>query len=355
MNVNDVDKENVNASNKSVAIDTNENHDNAKNITKHGVKAFGEDRNLWKTLMSWPSGIKYIINRDKSDFVWTNIVILSLMQIIGLYALFFLVPKAYFKTLVYATAMHFWCGLSITAGMHRLYSHKSYKATLPLRLFWVIGATLAYENSVFTWARDHRVHHKYSETDADPHDSRRGLFFAHMGWLMVKKTDELKKMKDVVDVSDLLEDKLVVFQHTYYKFLLFSMTALVVYLPTQLWNETLLISFGTQVLRIITTHHFTWFINSIAHWEGEYSYDDTIWPVESLLPAVFSMGEGWHNFHHRFPNDYRASDYKSVLSRPIVNLTWFVLDLCIFCGLAFQPFQVSDGLIRRIANKSGRK
>ncbi len=69
---------------------------------------------------------------------------------------------------------------SITAGAHRLWSHRSYKASLPLRFFLVLMNCTAMENSIYVWARDHRVHHKYSETSADPHDANRGFFFAHV-------------------------------------------------------------------------------------------------------------------------------------------------------------------------------
>ena len=68
----------------------------------------------------------------------------------------------------------------VTAGVHRLWTHRSYKAHWPLRLLLVGANSMAAENSIYTWARDHRAHHKYSETDADPHNSNRGMFFAHV-------------------------------------------------------------------------------------------------------------------------------------------------------------------------------
>lgn len=67
--------------------------------------------------------------------------------------------------------------LGITAGAHRLWSHKSYQAKWPLRLFLMIGQSLAGQHTIFSWSRDHRVHHKFSDTDADPHNCKRGFFF----------------------------------------------------------------------------------------------------------------------------------------------------------------------------------
>ncbi len=75
----------------------------------------------------------------------------------------------------------------MTAGTHRLWTHRSFKARAPLRLFLMLTNCIAAENSIYVWVRDHRVHHKHSETDADPHNSSRGFFFAHVGEIEQKK------------------------------------------------------------------------------------------------------------------------------------------------------------------------
>ena len=103
-------------------------------------------------------------------------------------------------------------GLGITAGAHRLWSHKSYDAKLPLRIFLMIGQCIAGQNSLFVWCRDHRVHHKFSETDGDPHNTNRGFFFAHVGWLLRKKHPEMKRKAATLDFNDLLADPVVKFQ-----------------------------------------------------------------------------------------------------------------------------------------------
>ena len=68
------------------------------------------------------------------------------------------------------------------------------------------------QNSIFHWVRDHRVHHKFSETDADPHNAKRGFFNAHVGWLMLKKHPEVLRRGKQVDMSDVLADPVVQFQ-----------------------------------------------------------------------------------------------------------------------------------------------
>ena len=129
--------------------------------------------------------------------------------------------------------------MGITAGAHRLWSHRAYKAKLPLRVMLMLLNCMALQNDIYVWCRDHRMHHKYSETDADPHNSNRGFFFAHMGWLMCKKHPEVIRKGNTIDFSDLLKDPVVRFQRQFYTPLAllfcFVMPTLV---PVYAFNET---------------------------------------------------------------------------------------------------------------------
>ena len=75
-----------------------------------------------------------------------------------------------------------------------------------------------FQNDILDWSRDHRVHHKYSETDADPHNAKRGFFFAHVGWLLVKKHPDVMEKGRGLDYSDLYADKVVMFQRRHVDF-----------------------------------------------------------------------------------------------------------------------------------------
>ena len=79
------------------------------------------------------------------------------------------------QTLLWALLLYIWGGLSITGGAHRLWSHRSYKAHWILRMFYMFGFAFANEGPLYDWIRDHRIHHKFSETEADPHNVREGL------------------------------------------------------------------------------------------------------------------------------------------------------------------------------------
>lgn len=100
----------------------------------------------------------------------------------------------------------------VTIGAHRFYTHKSFKATTFLKVVFLVFQTLAGQNSMFIWCRDHRLHHRYSDTDADPHNSKRGFFFCHIGWLMHKKHPYVIELGRKIDMSDMQADWMVMFQ-----------------------------------------------------------------------------------------------------------------------------------------------
>ncbi|XP_058922980.1 stearoyl-CoA desaturase 5 isoform X3 [Kogia breviceps] len=148
---------------------------------------------------------------QRQDIVWRNVFLMSLLHLGAVYSLV-LIPKAQPLTLLWAYFCFLLTALGVTAGAHRLWSHRSYKAKLPLRIFLAAANSMAFQNDIFEWSRDHRVHHKYSETDADPHNARRGFFFSHIGWLFVRKHRAVIEKGRKLDVTDLLADPVVRFQ-----------------------------------------------------------------------------------------------------------------------------------------------
>ncbi|RWS07194.1 stearoyl-CoA desaturase 5-like protein [Dinothrombium tinctorium] len=144
--------------------------------------------------------------------VWRNVIIFTILHLLYFYAVYLLLKEGRYKPWLLGWWFALWGGMGITAGAHRLWSHKSYKARLPLRIFLMLGQCIAGQNDLYTWCRDHRVHHKFSETDADPHNSLRGYFFAHMGWLLMKKHPDVMTKGKQVELHDLLADPVIRFQ-----------------------------------------------------------------------------------------------------------------------------------------------
>jgi stearoyl-CoA desaturase (delta-9 desaturase) len=280
----------------------------------------------------------------ETQVVWRNValfVALHLGALLGLYQVFF---EAKWQTLAFMFFMHVFSGLGITAGAHRLWAHRSYKATLPARVLLMFMQSSAFQNDIIEWARDHRCHHKWTDTDADPHSTTRGFFFAHMGWLLVKKHPQVKKQGGKLDLSDLFADPVCTFQRRYYLPLVAIFCFLIpTLLPMKMWGESAFVAFYTcGLLRYSLLLHATWFINSAAHYFGYKPYDARISPVESLWTTVTAIGEGGHNYHHTFPQDYRTSEYSLKL-----NWTRLFIDTLAAVGLVYDRKFVGEEIIKR--------
>lgn len=240
---------------------------------------------------------------------WPMGIYISLVHVVAFVGLF-AIPKCSNDTLMWSFVLWPISGFGITVGVHRLWSHRSYEASFIVRAFLMLCNSVANQGSIFHWARDHRVHHKFSETDADPHNATRGFFFAHMGWLFVKKHPDVVKVGRELDFSDLSEDPLVMFQKKldpwFTLYMCFVMPAQV----ASLWGEEFWNAFFVAgAVRYCVVLHFTWLVNSAAHLYGDHPYDVLSYPSENPFVSFCSVGEGWHNWHHKYPFDYAASEF----------------------------------------------
>ena len=191
-------------------------------------------------------------------------------------------------------------GLSITAGYHRLFAHKTYQASRPVRLFFLIFGAAGLENTVLKWAADHRVHHSHVDSERDPYNATKGFFWSHIGWIFFESTPPSQTV-----VRDLAEDPLVQWQDRWYVTIGLTVALgipLVVGLLTHRVLGCLLIG---GVLRIVVSHHATFFINSLCHIIGRQPYSREHSARDSSVMAFLAFGEGYHNYHHSFPFDYR--------------------------------------------------
>jgi stearoyl-CoA desaturase (delta-9 desaturase) len=244
-------------------------------------------------------------------------------------------------TLALAVFYIFATGLSITAGYHRLYSHATYKASWPVRLFYVLFGSGAFEGSVLEWSTDHRDHHRYTDQEKDPYDIKKGLWFAHMGWIIHMDTSR----RTFKNVEDLKADPMLVWQHKYYLWIAISMGFILPMLLAASWGDALGGLFIAGALRMTVNHHFTFFINSFAHYFGKKTYND-LSARDNWFLALFTYGEGFHNFHHQFAIDYR-NGIRWFHYDPSKWLIWTLSKL----GLASQLKQVDEEIIAKAMMK----
>uniref|UniRef100_T1GV97 Fatty acid desaturase domain-containing protein n=1 Tax=Megaselia scalaris TaxID=36166 RepID=T1GV97_MEGSC len=285
----------------------------------------------------------------ETDIVWRNVIIFIILHGLGAHAAYYLIlnnrPDIYFVgkygvfvkkyqyilRLVYFEGhfLGYLGGFGITGGAHRLWCHRAYKAKFPLRVFLMLIQTFAFQNCIYEWCRDHRVHHKFTDTNADPHNSRRGFFFSHMGWLLVRKHKDVKEKGKLVDMSDLEKDPVVMWQKRYYLILM----------P--------IISFVVPTILGILTHYMV--INSAGHFWGSHPFDKYFSGADNMLIACMTQGEGWHNYHHVFPWDYKAAELGTYGS----NYTTAFIDFFAKYGMAYDLKMVTEEMIMKRVRRTG--
>lgn len=282
------------------------------------------------------------------DFVWYNAITLLVWHIMALYSLFFVIPTASGSQIMLGVLFWYLSGLGITAGSHRLWAHRSYKAKLPLKVFLMLCNSMALQGPIFEWSRDHRTHHKASETEADPHNAKRGFWFAHIGWVVLRKNPKVFEKGKTINCDDMKEDGVVMWQNRNYRLTIISMCYVVPALCGHYLGSAWQGFWIAGVFRHVWVLHMTWFVNSAAHLWGDRPYDTRINPAENFWVAVGAIGEGWHNFHHKYPNDYAAGEYGIFSGQ--WNPTKLFIDLMALCGLAWDLKKSTTASKARILN-----
>jgi stearoyl-CoA desaturase (delta-9 desaturase) len=194
-------------------------------------------------------------------------------------------------------------GIGIGSGYHRLWSHRAYRAHPVLRLFLAIFGGMAMQNSILVWCARHRIHHRdVDDNDSDPYSIGRGFWFAHIGWML---RDYESGRIDFSVVPDLERDSVVMWQHRWYWTLVWvtnlGLPMLLGWLVGEFWSVFLL----AGILRLVVNHHVTFFVNSLAHMWGSQPYTDENSARDNWLISIVTYGEGYHNYHHMFQQDYR--------------------------------------------------
>jgi len=242
----------------------------------------------------------------KPPLIWLNIIIFTLtglITVIGVPAYAIAYGFAGWQIAAMLIGIIF-CEISITAGYHRLWSHRAYEAHWIARLILAIGGTFATQNSILHWSSDHRQHHRFvDDNQKDPYSAKRGFWYSHIGWMVRDYgTDQGPEYKNC---NDLKKDPIVMWQHRHYLPLVLGLNfgiplAFGIWLG-DVWGTVLLLG----VARLAISHHMTFFINSLAHIWGNQPYSDKNTSKDNGILAFLTMGEGYHNYHHNFQRDYR--------------------------------------------------
>lgn len=235
---------------------------------------------------------------------WLNIAFLSLTPIIGTVGTILWTVRVGFEPwmLVLLLVSYTLVGLSITAGYHRLFSHRSYDASPVVQWFFGFFGAMAAQNSILWWSSAHRVHHSYVDKDWDPYNIQRGFWWAHIVWIFFRNEERDDTFSNA---KDLLANPIVMWQHKYTKVILivggFGLPALVGFF----FGDVIAGLLWGGFLRATLIHHSTFFVNSLAHKLGQPAYNHEVSARDNWLVALLTFGEGYHSFHHRFAADFR--------------------------------------------------
>lgn len=203
------------------------------------------------------------------EMIWLHVAFIFLTPVAGFWGAYH--TKLLWKTGTFSVFYYFFTGLGeshtsclhpglhsltnvsgITAGYHRLWAHRCYNATKPLQYLLALAGAGAIQGSIKWWCRDHRAHHRYTDTELDPYNAHRGLYWSHVGWIMTKP----RTRPGMADVSDLKKSDIVQWQHKYFvPCLLFMGFVLPAIIPWLLWGDLQGGVVYAAILRLVFVHH----------------------------------------------------------------------------------------------------
>jgi len=242
----------------------------------------------------------------KPPLIWANVLFFTLtfiaaITLVPLYGAIIGYSSANWWAFV---ACMFFAGLSITAGYHRLWAHKTYEAHPIIEFIFAIGGAFAMQNSALHWSSDHRIHHgQVDDPIKDPYAATNGFWYSHIGWML--RNYQGDQYANYNNARDLQKNKIVMWQHKYYFPLAFLVNLSIPLLLGIIFGDVLGMLLLAGLLRLVLSQHFTFFINSVAHIWGSRPYTESNTARDNGVLAFFTYGEGYHNYHHIFASDYR--------------------------------------------------
>jgi len=239
----------------------------------------------------------------KVDVLWLNAIFLfstPALAVLGLIWWFVRVPFSW-APIAAAFVLFMLSGVVITAGYHRLFSHRTYKASAPVKIFFPLIGAASWQNSAIAWSAHHRRHHRFVDTDKDPYNANRGFWYTHILW----NCQRSEYTGDFTNVQDLFDDPILAWQHKYYWPLSIAFNLAIPIAIGLYFGDIASMLLWAGLVRVVVGHHTTFLINSWAHFFGDQPYSSENTARDSAFLALFTHGEGFHNYHHAFEADYR--------------------------------------------------
>jgi stearoyl-CoA desaturase (Delta-9 desaturase) len=224
---------------------------------------------------------------------------------------------------------------AITGFYHRYFSHKAFRTSRPLQfVFAVLGAS-AVQRGPLWWASQHRHHHAHADDDEDAHSPHRhGFLWAHMGWFLARENFPTRSalVKDLARFPELrFLDRFDVIVPLAFGALLYGAGELLAWTAPALATDGAMLLVWGFCISTVVLYHATFTVNSLAHTFGRRRYASKDQSRNSLLLALLTFGEGWHNNHHHFPGSVRQGFYAWE-----IDLTYYLLRALAATGLIWD-------------------
>lgn len=265
---------------------------------------------------------------DLKNLDWGVILPIGALHVIAILAFF---PTFFSWSGLIMAAVLSWLTacIGITLCFHRLLTHHSFKTPKWFEYVLTLCGCLAWQGSPASWVGTHRLHHKHSDHDHDPHSPQHGFTWAHILWTL---HTELEGIRPHDAAKDLLRDRGHALIHRFHWAPQILLAALLFGAGWLIGGLTLAISWVVWAIavRTIFVYHVTWFVNSAAHTWGYQNYKKTgEHSTNNWWVALLSFGEGWHNNHHAHPRSAAHG-----LRWFEVDMTWWMIKLLSWVGLA---------------------
>jgi stearoyl-CoA desaturase (Delta-9 desaturase) len=217
------------------------------------------------------------------------------------------------RDVVLAVVLYLLVGHGVTIGFHRLLAHKAFSACRPLKLSLIALGSMAFEGGPISWVANHRQHHVFADSAADPHSPQhhggglggqlKGLWHAHVGWMFTARAASLRR-----HAADLLTDRDIVVVNAMFPMWCVLSLALpfgVGWLLGGGVGAAVSALLWAGLVRVFVLHHATWSVNSLCHMFGRRPFASKDRSTNIGALAIITMGESWHNGHHAFPRSAR--------------------------------------------------
>ncbi|XP_030559149.1 acyl-CoA Delta(11) desaturase [Drosophila novamexicana] len=243
----------------------------------------------------------------KRDANWPVVLFYIHVYILGTYGIYVTFTSASWPTILFTALLTLLGMLGVTVGVHRLWAHRTFTATVPLRVFLMLCQTLAGQGTIYSRVQAHRLHHAKFQEDEDPYYSKQSFMYAQLHGNLLKYSRQQEQLLLNVDMSDMENDGIVMFQKRYYVLLYIGLNVLLpVNTPFQYFGETLSVStfvgfwlrnlIVLNVGNLVNSAHFIWSIHKGFK------------PTDSN--SIFFITKSfWPQFHYLLPHDYQSGEF----------------------------------------------